>query len=171
MADYSNHDLDTGGEKARADSENHIGNESASETIPAPSPADSHSMLREASIGACSNSPVRAAALRTMQQTHGNRAVQRYIQRAKSQQAVPVQRFGLGDAWDAIKKIGSPSGDAMQSDSPPTSDQPLVGPVVMGDNLAVPMTRVGPVVMGDNLAVPGMFEDPQQGQPDYRPPV
>jgi hypothetical protein len=39
------------------------------------------------------NAPARAAAIQSMQQTHGNRAVQRFVQRTSASQAyMPVQR-------------------------------------------------------------------------------
>jgi hypothetical protein len=94
----------------------------------------------------------RAAAFQAMQQTHGNRAVQRYIQRATPQQAIPVQRWGLDDIWDPIAEAGSAAWDAVQNEASPTPDQEPVGPVVGPDNLFWP---VGPVVEGDNIAVPG----------------
>jgi hypothetical protein len=51
-------------------------------------------MLRELRLGGRGNSSMRATAIQRMQQTHGNRSVQRLIQRTSAMQStpVPVQR-------------------------------------------------------------------------------
>jgi hypothetical protein len=94
---------------------------------------------------------MRAAAFQAMQQTHGNRAVQRHLQRSTSRQAIPVQRWGLDDIWDTVRNAGSTVGEALLGAKQPTLDQAPVGPVVGPDN----MWPVGPVIGGDNIAVPG----------------
>ena len=155
MSDFSNDHFDATGVRPRLASDSHVDFERAQETTSTLSPLDSQSLMREASIGTRVNSPVRASSLLTMQQTHGNRAVQRVIQRSSSaQQAVPVQRWGVDGIWDSIKGGGSAAWDAMQKNMAPNPGKALVGPVVNADNL--PMMPVGPVVNADNLAIPGM---------------
>ena len=126
-------------------------------------------MQHAPNIAGRGNSPVRAASMQQMQQTHGNHAIQRSIQRATAQKAVPVQRWGLDDIWDTFRRGSSVVGDAMQNNIPSTPDRAPVGPVVSGDNFF----PVGPVVEGDNIAVP---ESPHSGDypqdwPAYEPYV
>src|SRR4051812_22166348 len=59
-------------------------------------PADPRSLLADARVRGRGNDPVRIALMREMQQTYGNRAVQRYLRQAEAphdtaQAAAPVQ--------------------------------------------------------------------------------
>jgi len=55
----------------------------------------SRSLLSDSRINSSANSALRASSIQGMQQTHGNRAVQRSIQQSASTASVPVQR-----EWD-----------------------------------------------------------------------
>jgi hypothetical protein len=57
-----------------------------------PSLTAAPSMLGDLRLAGRGNSSLRAAAIQRMQQTHGNRAVQRFIQRTSATQTMPVQR-------------------------------------------------------------------------------
>ena len=65
----------------------------------------SPSLLSSDSLSERGNSPLRAATMQGMQQTHGNRAVQRFVQRQVSSESVQVQRF-LGDLMDMVMPTG-----------------------------------------------------------------
>src|SRR5688572_13671733 len=68
-------------------------------------------LLRHDLINGRGNSEVRAASMQAMQRTHGNSAVQRFVQRATTQQAVPVQRWGLDEFLsDPFGQINSAAG-------------------------------------------------------------
>ena len=160
MPDHSNHDFEATRERKHPSAEAQHGNESGDTAAYSFPPLHARSLTRAFGIEAHANAFVRATALHTMQHTHGNRAVQRYMQRPTPRQAVPVQRSGLGDIWDTIRKAGSAVGDVMPSDTPPTPDKPLVGPVIGPGQFPV-----GPVIEGDNMPVPGETHE----WPDFEP--
>src|SRR5688500_5226343 len=62
-------------------------------------------LLRADGIGEAGNAPVRSAAMQQMQQTHGNRAVQRFVQGTAVQrdggQQSTMGRIASG-AWDVL---------------------------------------------------------------------
>src|SRR3982074_3572182 len=60
-------------------------------------PAYSAALLTDARVRARGNAPTRAAALQRMQQTYGNRAVQRFLQRAAQGAATAAPEEDLAD--------------------------------------------------------------------------
>src|SRR5688572_13724182 len=73
-------------------------------------------LLRHDPINGRGNSEVRAASMHTMQQTHGNSAMQRFMQRSTAQQAVPIQRWGLNDVLpDSFEQVRSAAGGVGQN--------------------------------------------------------
>ncbi|MDQ3927756.1 MAG: hypothetical protein M3328_01275, partial [Chloroflexota bacterium] len=69
-------------------------------------PSYSSGMLGNHALKGRGNGPVQIALMPEMQQAHGNRAMQRFLQRAPSRQgAVPVQRCG-GQVHAGCKACG-----------------------------------------------------------------
>lgn len=125
MRDYSGHDLDGSAARRHIASEGEYGHGNGGETASALSPSQACSLMREASIGEQGNSAVRAGALQTMQQTHGNRAVQRSIQansRPASVGRVSVQRSALGAIPTAMDQARR-AADAAAATNKPKEDQ------------------------------------------------
>ena len=121
-------------------------------TLQTPSSLRSGALLGDRRLSGRADGSTRAAAFQAMQQTHGNRAVQRHLQRSTPQQVVPVQRWGLDDIWDTVRNVMTPAlGPAPVGPVVSPDNVGPVGPVVGPDN----MWPVGPVVEGDNIAVPG----------------
>ena len=63
------------------------------------------SLISREALGASPNAPARASTLSAMQQTYGNRAVQRYLQGSAPVSQVSVQRDPEGGMWDFAKKL------------------------------------------------------------------
>ena len=160
MADYSNIESAERSRKHRPAGDCHSAYESGDHAASPGSTLNPSALLRAESIVGRGNSAARAGTMQAMQRTHGNRAVQRFVQRSAPQQAVQVQRFGLDGLWDPVKKGGSAAWEAMQNVISPAPNQlePLlpVGPVIMPDNIGTP---VGPVMLPDNIETPEMVEE------------
>jgi hypothetical protein len=69
--------------------------------------AYSPTILNDARMSGRGNAPVRAAAIQQMQQTHGNRAVQRLIQRAARTSSLPEPQEDIGARIQARSGGGS----------------------------------------------------------------
>jgi peptidoglycan hydrolase-like protein with peptidoglycan-binding domain len=81
-------------------------------------PSYSGAMLGNRALRGRGNGPVQIALMTEMQQTHGNRAMQRFLQRATSRQsAVPVQRCG-GQVHAGCKACG---GDKLNEEQVPVA--------------------------------------------------
>src|SRR4051794_16423404 len=96
----------------------------AESTHSAPGIADTPDLLGRPAIQGRGNAPVRAAVLQRMQQTYGNRAVQRYLSQARAAPA-PARRATRGvvqrDEGDGTSTGGSTATlDRPQTNGPAT---------------------------------------------------
>ena len=117
-------------------------------------------LLRHDPIAGWGNSEARAGAMQAMQQTHGNNAVQRFVQRATAQRAVPVQR-GLSDLLaDPFEQIntslGLPKRNDMPSTTAPGPAVPAAEPVSDPNVIKMPLPfGKGMTISKDLLLNPG----------------
>ena len=77
---------------------------SGSLTDAAEGPTQLHTLISGHDLNGRGNTPARAASLQTAQQTYGNRAVQRLMQRGAATPALPIQRWpDLGELWNTMQ--------------------------------------------------------------------
>ena len=84
----------------------------------ASSPAYLTSLLGEASLKGRGNAPVRSATMLNAQQTHGNRAVQRVLQRSAESAASQAEEENIGNR---LVEASSPAGGRKLASAPATS--------------------------------------------------
>src|SRR5688572_19886216 len=127
-----------------------------------PGPSFSRSISSARGLGSSANSSVRASAMHSMHRTHGNRAVQRAVQRQVASEEVPVQRF-----WDSVSDWfgggGSGGGSGpFYNPTPPMPQMPSSGPFY-NPTPTMPglpgITAPGPLPLGQPFTGGPAFEE------------
>ncbi|HEX9988836.1 MAG TPA: hypothetical protein VGE45_10225 [Chloroflexia bacterium] len=122
------------------------------------------SLLNNPALGGRGNAPVRAAIMRQMQQTYGNKAVQRYLQRARDT-ATPVSDKGL----DVEQTPDHAHSTPVQRTGPTTTPTaPPTAPVVTVDRIDIVDSASGaiggfPAITSGDLNTPGPYNDATTG--------
>jgi hypothetical protein len=116
-------------------------------------PAYPHSLLANSLLNSRANEPVRTATIQQMQQTYGNRAVRRYLQRTKSADSLSVDN-------NLPERIQSTAGSGSRLDTN-TQQQLEAGLGADVSGVRVPTDGEGVSAFGSTLAV--------QRQPPSKP--